>query len=184
VAAWLTPGPLVGLGLKELVRHLLNAEDAVLAAAGVAPTFPPLRSALYDQPSPLPAMWAAAIRFFPVAVAVCWPAVRAVPRELSEAAALDGAGVWGEWRLVTWPLTRPAFYRAAAAVAVLALGEISAGKVVSPPQYRAYMFELFYQMHYGAEAAVAALCLVQVAVTAAAVGLAAWVVNPGGERTV
>ena len=61
-----------------------------MTAASFAPTFPPVRSALYDQPSPLPTMWAAAIRFFPVAVAICWPAVRAVPRELSEAALVFG----------------------------------------------------------------------------------------------
>ena len=179
-AAWLTPGPLVGLGLKEVINRLVDAEDFALTAAGAAPDFPPVRSALYDQPSPVPGMWAAAIRFFPLAVAVCWPAVRAVPRELSEAAALDGAGAWGEWRLVTWPLTRPAFARAAAAVGVLALGEVSAGKLVTPPHYRAYILELFNQMHYGAEATVAALCLLQVAATVAAVALAAGVVNPPG----
>ena len=69
-------------------------------------------------------------------------------------------------------------------VAVLAVGEVSAGKLVAPPQYRAYMLEVFDQMHYGAEATVAALCLVQVAVTAAMVGLVAWAANPGGERAI
>ena len=182
VSAWLTPGPLVGFGLKELINRLMDAEDAVLTSVGVTPTFPPVRSTLYDQPSPLPGVWAAVVRFFPLAVAVCWPAVRAVPGELWEAAALDAAGFRGEWQLVTWPFTRPAFVRAAAAVGVLALGEVSAGKLVAPPHYRAYILELFNQMHYGAEAAVAALCLVQIAATAAAVGVAAWLVNQSRDR--
>jgi ABC-type Fe3+ transport system permease subunit len=183
IAAWLTPGPLVGMALKEVINRLVAAEAAVLARTGLSPPFPPVSSALYDQPSPLPSAWAAAIRFFPLAVAVCWPAVRAVPRELTEAAALDGAEALGEWGLVTWPLTRAAFARAAVAVGVLALGEMSAGKLVAPPHYRAYILELFNQMHYGSEATVAAFCLIQVAVTAAAVGLAFRVLEPGRRVT-
>jgi ABC-type Fe3+ transport system permease subunit len=183
IAAWVTPGPLVGMALKEVIKRLVAGEEVVLARAGLSLTFPPVSSALYDQPSPLPSAWAAAIRFFPLAVAVCWPAIRAVPRELTEAAALDGAGVRGEWELVTWPLTRAAFARAAVAVGVLALGEMSAGKLVAPPHYRAYILELFNQMHYGSEATVAAFCLIQVAVTAAAVGLGAGVMGSGRRLT-
>jgi iron(III) transport system permease protein len=182
IAAWLTPGPLVGLGLKEAINQLVTLEDRFLSAIGLTLTFAPMQSALYDQPSPLPGMWAAAIRFFPLAVVICWPAVRAVPRELTEAAALDGAGAWGEWRLITWPQTRSAFFRAAMAVGALSLGEVSAGMIVTPPHYRAYMLELFNQMHYGTEATVAALCLVQVAVTAAVVRVFAWVFHAPESR--
>ena len=174
------PGPLVGLGLKDAIRRLVDAEARAMTVIGARPTFPPVRSALYDQPSPVPAGWAAAIRFFPLAVAVIWPAVRAVPRDLLEAVKLDGLGPLAEWRLVLAPLTGPAAVRAAVAVAALALGEVSAGKLVNPPFRPAYVFRLFDQMHYGAESTVAALCLLQLVATSAAAGL---LLGSGGKLT-
>jgi iron(III) transport system permease protein len=167
-----TPGPVVGLGLKNAISLLVDVEEWVLRRADVQMTFPPVRSALYDQPSPVPAGWAALVRLFPLAVVVIWPAVRAVPRDLLEAARLDGIG---PWRYVFVPLTAPAAIAAAVAVAALALGEVSAGKLANPPFRTAYILRLFDQMHYGAESTVAALCLMQLAATtllaAAVVGL-------------
>ena len=168
--AWVTPAPLVGLGLKDAIDALLTAEDAVLARLGLSPAFPPLRSALYDQPSPLPAVWAAVLRFFPVAVAVVWPEARAVPRELLETASLDG-GPRAVWRAVVWPLCRGAFARAAVVVGALALGEVVAGKLVQPPGRQSFAQELFNAMHYGADATVAAMCLLQLGVTGAPVAI-------------
>ncbi len=158
----LTPGPLVGLGLLDLIRALVDAEAWLLTSLDLAPTFPPVRSLLYDQPSAVPAAWAAIVRFFPVAVIVLTPAVRSVPRDLLDAAALDGLGTWG---LVEIPLTAPAAGRAILAVAALALGEVSAGKIVNPPFRAVYILRVFDQMHYGAESSVAALCLIQLAAT-------------------
>lgn len=171
VALAVAPGPLVGLGLKEAIRVLVELEAQTFARLELAPAFPPLRSALYDQPSPIPAAWAAVVRLFPLAVVVIWPAVRAIPRPLLDAVALDGLGPLAVWRLVRIPLTGTAAVRAALAVAALALGEVSAGKLVNPPFRTAYVFRLFDQMHYGAEATVAALCLLQLAATATAAGL-------------
>lgn len=159
------PGPVVGFGLKELVLRLVAGEGWVLARLGWQPDFPPLASLLYDQPSPLPGAWAAAVRLFPIAVAVLWPAVRAVPAALLDAAAVDGVGVW---RAVYAPLTGPAFVRAGLAVAALAVGEVSASKLVQPPAAPAYILRVFDQMHYGTDSTVAALCLVQVAASTAA----------------
>ncbi|HUR53751.1 MAG TPA: hypothetical protein VMZ71_06450 [Gemmataceae bacterium] len=164
--AWLTPAPLVGLGLKQAIDILLSLEDIVLAALGIAPSFPPLRSALYDQPSPLPGIWAAVVRFFPIAVAVVWPVARRVPRELLDSAALDG-GPRAQWRGVFWPRVRPAAVRAAVVVAVLSLGEIVAGKLVQPPGRQSFVQELFNAMHYGADATVAAMCVLQLVVIVA-----------------
>jgi ABC-type Fe3+ transport system permease subunit len=170
VVAWVTPAPLVGLGLKQAIDLLLSAEDAVLAALGLTPTFPPLRSALYDQPSPLPGIWASVVRFFPVAVAVVWPVARRIPRELMDSAALDG-GRRAQWLGVFWPAVKPAAARAAVVVAVLSLGEIVAGKLVQPPGRSSFVGELFDAMHYGADATVAAMCVLQLVVIAAACGI-------------
>lgn len=166
----MTPGPLVGLGLLELIRVLVDAEAMVLQWLDLSMSFPPLRSLLYDQPSAVPAGWAAVVRFFPVAVAVIFPAVRNVPRELLDAASLDGLGPISRWRLVDLPLTSDAAIRAVLAVAALALGEVSAGRVANPPARAVYILRLFGQMHYGAESSVAGLCLIQLLATSLIVG--------------
>ncbi|HET6572766.1 MAG TPA: hypothetical protein VFG68_04120 [Fimbriiglobus sp.] len=166
-----TPGPVVGLGLKDAIAGLVDAEEWVLARAGVSLTFPPLRSALFDQPLPIAAAWAAVVRLFPVAVVVIWPAVRAVPRDLLEAAKLDGVSVW---RYVLVPLTGPAVVWAVLAVAALALGEVSASKLVEPPGWPSYILRLFDLMHYGAESTVAALCLMQLAATTLLAAAVVW----------
>jgi iron(III) transport system permease protein len=161
--AWVTPAPLAGLGLKTLIGWLVAAEDATL---GMDSPLAPVRSLLYDQPSPLPGVWAHLVRYFPVAVLVLWPAVRAVPRELIDAATLDG-GWRAVWRAAVWPGVRRAFGFAAVAVALLSLGEVVAAKLVQPPGRHGFIQELFDAMHYGADSTVAAMCLLQVAVLGA-----------------
>ena len=161
--AWVTPAPLAGLGLKTLVGRLVSAEDAVL---GPDAAFAPVRSLLYDQPSPLPEVWVHVLRFFPLAVAVVWPAVRAVPRELIDAAVLDG-GPRAAWRAAVWPGVRGAVGVAVVAVAMLSAGEVVAAKLVQPPGRHGFAQQLFDAMHYGADATVAAMCLLQLAAVAA-----------------
>ena len=177
VLLFLAPGPVVGFALKGDILQLVMLEDLAFGGRSSGPVHP-LAFALWDRPSPLPVFWAAVVRLFPLACAVLWPAVRAVPKELTEAAALDGGN---EWRWVVAPLTWRAFAAATAGVTALALGEVSAGKVVAPPGYRSFILELFQQMHYGAEATVAALALVQLAATSG-VMLAGMAFTGGRER--
>jgi ABC-type spermidine/putrescine transport system permease subunit II len=92
---------------------------------------------------------------------VIWPAVRDVPRDLREAAWIDGASATGEFRRVVWPATRQAFGIAALAVTALSLGELAASKIVQVPGRSTFAQELFAQMHYAATATTAALGLVQ-----------------------
>ncbi len=154
-----TPGPVVGLGLKQAIGVLVEIEAAAFDRLGVGPDFPPVRSAFYDQPSPLPAVWVGVTRFFPLALVVVMPALFAVPRELREAARLDGLTAWEDWRRVGWPAARSAAFVAVVAVTALSLGEVSASKLVNPPSRGAFVLRLFDQMHYGAETTVAALAL-------------------------
>jgi ABC-type Fe3+ transport system permease subunit len=168
--AWVTPGPILGFGLKHAIDHALDVEDVVLNAVGWSPAFPPLRSLLYDQPSPLPAMWASVVRFFPVAVAFLWPAFRQVPRELRDLAHLDGNYFW-QRRVLLWPLTRPSFVWALAATTALSLGELDAGKLVQTPGRQSFVQEFFNAMHYGPDATVAAMSLLHIAATCGVAGL-------------
>lgn len=156
------PSPIVGLGLKELIGMLLTVEDELLGVLGLQLAFPPLRSLLYDQASPLPGIWAIWLRFLPVALAIAYPAVRAIPHELHDLAAMDGVDTW---RFVGRPLLRHATRMAAIAVAALSLGEVGASKLVVPPQWNVFVLELFNQMHYGTESGVAAMAIVQVAIS-------------------
>jgi iron(III) transport system permease protein len=147
-SAWAIPAPIVGVGLKKTIDLLL-----------VAIPLPPVAVALYYGPSPLPSLWVDVVRFFPCAVAVTWPIVRLLPPELRDAARVDGARPWQEFRQVVLPLALPVVLFAALAVAVLSLGELGAGKLVETPGSVTFAHELFSQMHYGTGRDVAALCL-------------------------
>jgi iron(III) transport system permease protein len=150
--AWATPGPVVGLGLKDTILGLLKLLDTLHAPRV-------LDVALWDGPSPLPLLWVNTIRFFPYAVAVLWPVVRLTPPELRDAARVDGASPAAEFLFVTVPLYAAAALGAAAGVAVLSLGEISAGKLVSTPGWDSFAEVVWAQMHYGVTNEVAAYCL-------------------------
>lgn len=151
-AAWSLPGPVVGLGLKGAINFLLPPGRGGL-----------VERLLYLGPSPLPALWAYLLRFFPCAIAVLWPVVRLVPRDLREAARVDGAGPVQEFRYVIAPLTFPTLLWAGLVVAVLALGELSAGKLVETPGSQTFAHEVFTQMHYGVTNDLAAFCLILLA---------------------
>ena len=159
VALWAVPGPVLGFGLKEAIDRLMDVEDVVLAWTSARP----VRAVLYDLSTPLPVLWAHVARLFPYAVAVIWPSVCDVPRDLREAAWVDGATPRVEFRRVIWPATRGSFAVAAVAVTALALGELAASKIVQVPDRLTFAQELFAQMHYAATATTAALALVQLA---------------------
>jgi iron(III) transport system permease protein len=146
---WAMPGPILGFGLKEMIDRLLDLPHSSALAV-----------ALYYGPSPLPAIWAQVIRFFPVAVALIWPILRLLPQELRDAVRIDGLSPWQEFRRVFLPLALPACAWAGFAVMVLSLGELSAGKLVETPGSRTFAHEVFDQMHYGVTNDLAALCLV------------------------
>ncbi len=147
--AWAMPGPLIGLGLKSTIEWLLNATE-----------WRWLAQALYHGPSVLPLLWVDIIRFFSFAVALLWPAMQRIPSERIDAARVDGATPLRELCRVIWPSVRAVFACASLAVAVLSLGEVSAGKIVATPGMPSYATDIFTQMHYGVTNELAARCLV------------------------
>jgi iron(III) transport system permease protein len=161
VTAWVIPGPIIGIGLKETINVILNTTHSQTLA-----------DALYYGPSPLPLLWAYSLRFLPAALALLWPIVRLIPRELIESAQIDGATPTQELTRVIWPLTRLPWLRAGLAVAVLAMGELSASKLVETPGSQTFAHEVFTQMHFGVTEDLAALCLwLLIAVIAGALGV-------------
>jgi iron(III) transport system permease protein len=169
-----TPGPIIGFGLKELIQQLVGWEQTAFQQLGVSPEFPPLRSMLYDQPSPIPGAWASAVRFFPLAMLLAAAALRTIPEELWELSAQSGFGIWKRWRILIYPLTGGMASRSVLLISALTLGEVSASKLVNPPFYSNAILRLFDQMHYGADSTVAALCLLQMASSLLLAGL--WLV--------
>jgi iron(III) transport system permease protein len=148
VTAWVIPGPVIGIGLKEAINLILDMTHSKVLA-----------DVLYYGPSPLPLLWAYGLRFLPAALALLWPIVRLIPRELIESAQIDGATPTQELTRVVWPLTRFPWFRAGLAVAILALGELSASKLVETPGSQTFAHEVFTQMHFGVTEDLAALCL-------------------------
>ena len=162
--AWAMPGPVVGLGAKEVFRLIVEATDSF--------THLPARL-LWHGPSSLPVVLVHTVRMFPFAVAILWPTIRLIPRELFEAARLDGLGAWGEMRAVVWPLSRRAVVLSVLAVLVLSLGEISAAKIVSTPGADTFAEVVWTQMHYGVGPELAARCLMLLGVVFAGAGFLA-----------
>lgn len=170
-----TPGPVVGLAIRGAITLLMDAEEATVARLGAAP----LRFILYDAPSPVPAIWAAAVRGFPLALALVAPVVWRTPARLVEQASLDGLSVRQFARVLGWPRAAESATLAWGAATALAMGEVAATKLVDPPGHEPFILRLFAQMHYGAEPGVAALALLQLGLTAAAIG--AWSFSGAGK---
>jgi iron(III) transport system permease protein len=161
--AWATPGPVVGLGLLGLIDRLLDWTGPGAIA-----------DALWFGPSYLPVLWANVIRFFPCAVAILWPALKTLPAELREAARVEGAGAFRELIAAVVPLTAGVWLLAALAAAVLALGEVSGGKLVSTAGGETWSHRVFTQMHYGVTNDLAARCLLLLAAIAGGAGAIGW----------
>ncbi len=148
ILLWVTPGPILGLGLEELIRLIIDNVE-----------WRPLQTAIYYGPSPIPTMWAHVLRLFPFAVALLWPTVRQSPRELREAARVEGGRPWQELAWVVAPAASGAYWNAVVGVTILALGELGASKLLETPGSITFAHEVFTLMHYGLTNDLAAHCL-------------------------
>jgi multiple sugar transport system permease protein len=102
---WAAPGIAVAL----IATWMLNAQYGIvnrfLDAVGLGVP----GGAILDSPKyALPAVLATTIwQLFPFSSVVLLAALQAVPRELTEAATMDGAGRWWTFRAVTWHVIKP-----------------------------------------------------------------------------
>jgi iron(III) transport system permease protein len=145
---WAMPGPILGLGLEQMISILVDAVE-----------WRPFQTALYYGPSPLPTLWAHLLRLFPFALALIWPTVRQMPRELREASQVEGGRPWQELTFVVAPAARRAYWQAVLGIAILALGELGASKILETPGSITFAHEVFTLMHYGLSNDLAAHCL-------------------------
>ncbi len=141
VAALATPGPLVSLALISLFN---------------GPAIPALNE-LYDR-SLLVVSIAQAIRGLPLAMLIVWHALRSVPQELLDAAALDGAGRWAQFRRVIWPLRRRAIALAWLAAFIVAISDFSS-TMVAPPGVETISGRVSQMLHANTLNELSGLCL-------------------------
>jgi iron(III) transport system permease protein len=153
-----TPAPIVGMALKlaYLQSRLIHDTPVILVCAYI-------------------------VRTLPYSLLVLWPALRAIPREYLEAAAVDGYGPWGIIRRVALPLSLGAIAAAWAVSFVLALGELPATNIVVPAGYATLSSRVWSLLHTGVESHLAGVGLVLLVLFAVAGAGAAWALKPARD---
>jgi iron(III) transport system permease protein len=162
------PGPLIGL----LLIWLLNRRE-------LAPLV-----WLYDRT--LLAPWLALlVRTLPWATLILWFALRSIPVEIVESAAVDGAGRVRRLLLVGLPQRLAALAVAGLVACAVALGDLAATILVLPPGVETLSVRIFRFIHAAADDQVAGICLALLlmlsAISAGIVGLL-WVTRSRGAQ--
>lgn len=112
------------------------------------------------------------IRYFALALTAARHAVASVDTDLTDAARLEGASRWQQFRFVVWPQIAPQMSAAWYVVYLLCLWDVESIVLVQPPGGETLALKIFNLLHYGHAAQVNALCLVLLGV--AVLPLAAW----------
>lgn len=104
IIPWAIPNYITALIWKGMFHRQFGAINAVLVFLGIPPV------SWFSQFSTAFAANVATNAWlgFPFMMVVTLGALQAIPRDLEEAAAVDGASRWQRFRHVTWPLLRPA----------------------------------------------------------------------------
>ncbi|MDG3002767.1 ABC transporter permease [Paludisphaera mucosa] len=144
------PGPVAGMALMLAYRSI---------------------DRIYDAPAIL--VLGMAARTLPYAVLILWPALRGLPDEALDAAAVDGWGPASRVLRVALPLTRRASPAAWATAFVLGLGELPATNLLTPPGVSTISQLIWSLLHTGVESHLAGVALTTLAAIAAAGALAA-----------
>ena len=138
------PGPLLSLGLIRLLSN---------------PTLP-LASWLLDQTIFTPVVLLAA-RGLPLAILICWYALRTVGRDTLDSAAIEGAGSTTRFWRIAASAHLPAFATAWLAAIAVAMGDVSttANLLVLPPGVDTVAQRVFQLAHFGATDQLSGLAL-------------------------
>jgi iron(III) transport system permease protein len=112
---------------------------------------------------------------------VLWFALRSVPGEVLDAAAVDGAGPWSRLLRIALPMRRPAVGVAWLVALAVALGDLAASILVVPPGVTTLSIRIFGLLHYGVEDQVAGICLALVALFAAVAAAAVHLLRRWGR---
>ena len=136
------PGPIVAL----VLIWLLNRPE------------PALLPWLYDRTILAPVL-AVMAKSLPPAILIGWFALRSVPIETVEAAAVDGAGPVRRFLTVVLPQRWPAVGCIWLVALAVSIGDLSASYQVLPPGINPLSFRVFQMVHAGVEDQLAGICL-------------------------
>jgi iron(III) transport system permease protein len=163
------PAPVIGISLISLLNR------------------PGVAGWIYDSPLVIVAGYF--VRFLPVAVLLLMPAVQRVPRELEQAARVDGC----DWVAEHWHIRRPALLKDALVVwliiVILCFAEVGATVLLAPPGWATASVRAFTLIHFGVYRDLAVLALLSVAFILLPCGLLLWFLRgslrerPGVLRT-
>ena len=172
--AWLSryPGPWRWVALLTVAITLAApgpvAGMSLVLAYGAIPW-------VYD--SPLILILAQLLRTLPYALLILWPAVHTIPEELLEAAEIEGLTPSTLIRRVALPMTSNPLIAAWLIAFALALGELPATNIVTPPGLMPLTGVIWSMLHTGVESRLAGIVLIMLAVVSIAALLAAIVLR-------
>ena len=163
---WVTPAIVVGYTWRWLLDSESGTIHAVLEAVGLAGE----RSLLTEPNAVLPMLTAiSAWKGIPFMAIALLAAMKGIPAELYEAAAIDGAGRVGQFRDITFPLLRPVSVITCLILGILAFYSFDLVWVItkggpgdSSMLIGVYLFRLFFErleLSYAAVIGVAMLVL-------------------------
>jgi ABC-type spermidine/putrescine transport system permease subunit II len=90
---------------------------------------------------------------------VCWYALRSIPNEVLEAAALEGAGSWTRFWHLAVPQRKSALAAAWLAAFVVSVGDLPATILTVPPGVTTIPIRVFGLLHAGVDDQAAGICL-------------------------
>jgi arabinogalactan oligomer/maltooligosaccharide transport system permease protein len=162
VVPWAVPNYITALLWKGLFHKQFGAINGLLSALGLdgVAWFSSFGTAFFAN------VCTNAWLGFPFMMVVCLGALQSIPRELYEAADVDGASAWDKFRHVTWPLLQPALVPAVLLGVVWTFNAFNVVYLVSGGEpdnatdiliSEAYRWAFARQEQYGYAAAYAAL---------------------------
>jgi iron(III) transport system permease protein len=160
VVMLVVPGPVLGLWLISVFNHP--------ALTWLHP--------LYDR-SLVVIELAQMLRVWPWIWSVVAVTFSTIGRGQLEQAELEGASAWHIVRRILWPQLWPSWLLAWLLGFELALGELAATILVTPPGITPLSVRLFTLLHSDYEAEVAGLCLLLIGLHAAEVGAISWLLS-------
>jgi len=153
------PGPLLGVWMIQLLNHPAESPWYFLTWC-------------YDHTILAPVL-VQTLRALPLATLVLASQLATVPQDVLDSATSEGAGWWRLLLMIVLPLRWHAVVAAACMSLIVAMSELAATLLVSPPGVSTLSVRIFGLLHYGAEDRVSALCLF-LAVVLGALATLAW----------
>lgn len=158
-AGFAIPGPLLGLWVIQLLNHPADSWLAWLTL-------------LYDRTILAPVL-VQAIRAIPLAVLILSLQLATVPQDLLDGATSEGAGWWRRLWNIALPLRWHAVLAAGCMSLIVAVSDLAATLLVTPPGVSTLSIRIAGLLHAGADDRLSALCLM-VALVLGALASLAW----------